>query len=314
VATVIEDAEPHAVEPEQAGEVEVAETEIKETSGDASEVIVSLGAKKLTMAQIAWRAPNASDHQIAGLAKWWLDNEILYDEAEKRGVTNDPNAKFFAEMMRKSGFVEALIKQIRDAVSVSDERALAYYEENKETDPRLSQQGYLTFSHITTGTLSEAEAVLKRLKAGENINELARELSADSDAKRGGVARRMMYRRVKRRFGAEFFEAITAAEKDELIGPVEVEGEGYDVARKEEETKPKPIPFEEVKDRIKSQLGRAEKDKAFKELLDSLKQEAADKIVKSQRLIEAEKAAAEKPMRTLPTRPRPEPAPKPTSP
>jgi len=301
--------EPGEVEIAEPGEVETVRVESKEPGIDDSEVLISLGDKKLTMGQIKWRYPDPQPPQIVTLANWWIKNELLYAEAVKRGILNEPRARFFAETGRRGGFAQGLAMQVRDAVEVSDETVSAYYEKNKNTDSRLSKQGTLGFSHVRTGTLQEAQAVLERIKAGENINELAKELSIDGDAKRGGIVRRMTYRRVKGRFGAEFLEAIIAAEKDELIGPVEVEGQGYEVARKTEETKPEYIPLEEVQHIIKQRLQGEEAKKAFRELVDSLKKEAADKIVKSPRLIEAEKAAAQRPRmsrsRVPAVRPRP---------
>ena len=309
-AEAVQPGEAEAVQP---GEVETVHVESKEPGIDDSEVIVSLGDEKLTMEQIKWRYPDPEAYQIVTLANWWIKNELLYAEAVKRGILNQPRAKFLAETGRKGGFAQGLAMQVRDTVEVSDEAIWAYYEKNKNTDSRLGKQGSLGFSHVRTGTLEEAKAVLERIKAGENINDLAKELSIDGDAKRGGIVRRMTYKRVKRRFGAEFLEAMTAAEKDELIGPVEVEvedeDEGYEVARKTEETRPEYLPFEEVQHIIKQRLQAEKAKKAFRELVDSLNEEAADRIVKSPRLIEAEKAAVQRPRmgrsRVPTVRPRP---------
>lgn len=284
-------------------------------SNSLQEVIVSLGDKKLTMQHLRWLHPNAEGIQIATFARWWLESELLYAEAEKRGITNEPKAKFFSELMRRSVFGKELESRVKDAVKITDKDVLAFYEKNKETDRTLTQPGYVGFSHIRTKTLEEAQAVLKRIKAGENINELAKELSIATDARRGGVVDKRRYMVVEKRVGTKFLEAIKAAKEGELIGPIEVEKDGgyeYEVARKKSETKPTPRPFEEVKDKIKSQLQRTEKQEAFRSIVDSLKKEAADKIVKSPRLIEAEKAAAEQRKRLKP--PPPEPKPEPTKP
>ena len=274
-----------------------AETKSKNLDNSAvdSEVIISFGDKKLTMQQVKWMQPGADKKTIARIADWWLDNELLYAEAERRGITREPKAAFLSELMRKKGFAQQLASQVQNAAKISDEKVLAYYEQNKDTDPKLKQPGYLSFSHIRTKTLEQAQAALKRIKAGENINALARKLSIYGDAKKGGVAKKYMYQTVKRRFGNEFFEALTAAGEGELIGPVKTKDNAYEVARCEGKTKPKILPFEKVKGQIKAKLERTEKSNAFKSLLDTLKEKAADKIVRSPQITQPEKPAGGKP-------------------
>lgn len=260
-----------------------------------SEVIISLGGKKLTMQQVKWMQPGADKNVIGKIADWWLENELLYAEAKRRGITRDPKAKFLAGLMRKKGFVQQLTLQARDTVEISDEKVLAYYEQNKETDPQLKRPGYLSFSHIRTKTLEQAQTALERIEAGEDINALARELSVYADAKKGGVAKKYMYKTVKRRFGEEFFVAMTAAKKEDLIGPVKTKDNAYEVARCEGKTEPKILPFEKVKEQIKAKLEQTEKSNAFKSLMDTLKEKAADKIVRSPRITQPEKPSGGKP-------------------
>lgn len=275
--------------------VETAKAEGEELVSETSEIIISLGDKKLTMEQVKWIHQDADNRKMAWFADWWLENELMYAEAERRGITKEPKVKFIAELMRKKVFSQELTSRVRDAVEVSDEKALAYYEKTKETDLRIKQPGYLSFSHIRTKTLEEAEAVLERIKAGEDISALAKELSIYLDAKRGGSASRYMYEIVERRFGTRLFEALVAAEEGELIGPIKLQDNAYEVARLDGKIEPKPpLPFEKVKDEIKSKLQRIEKANAFTSLLDSLKKESADKIVRSPLITQPGKSTGEK--------------------
>jgi len=284
----------------QVGEVEtglvgpVAESKEAPDINETSEVIVSLGDKKLTRQQAGWMQPGADkdDNMLSRLADWWVENELLYEEAERRGITKEPRAEFIAELMKKRTIATELGTHVRGAVEISDEKLLAYYEENKQTDSRLEEPGYLSFSHIRTRTLEDAQAVLERIKAGEDISKLAKELSIYRDAGRGGVVKRHRYSVVKRRFGDEFFETITAAEAGKLVGPVKSQEDSYEVARLENKTEPKIMPFEKVKEQIRSGLQRTERENAFRTLLDSLKEASADRIVKSPRIIQKDKSAS----------------------
>jgi hypothetical protein len=184
----------------------------------------------------------------------------------------------------------------------------------------LTTSGNLSFSHIRTNTLEEAQAVLEKLKAGENINELAKKLSVASDAIRrrelkSGEVKNQAYSQIRRLYSEEFLEKLKAAKEGDFVGPVAVGRKGqYEVARKDGETKSTSLPFEQVKDKLKSQLERKEKRDAYQSLLDSLQKEAAGKIMKSPRLIQAEKTAPQQPpMSTrVPLRATPRPVPKPT--
>jgi parvulin-like peptidyl-prolyl isomerase len=179
----------------------------------------------------------------------------------------------------------------------------------------LTTPGKLSFSHIRTETLEEAQTVLEKLKAGENINQLAKNSSTASDAILGGAVKEQDYNQVRRLYSEEFLEKLKAAKEGEFIGPMLVPGRkgNYEVACKDGETKPTPLPFDEVKENLKSQLELTGKRDAYKSLLDSLVKEAADKTVKSPRLIEAEKAVLEQPQMSTraPFRAAPRPAPRP---
>jgi peptidyl-prolyl cis-trans isomerase C len=291
---------------------------------NASQVLISLGDEKLTMQQIGWRVPNPQDAQIARLAKSWLETELMYAEAERRGITKQPRAEFFADIMRKTAFSQELRRQVTEAVKITDEDVAAYYEKNKQTDPESTTSGNLSFSHIRTNTLEEAQAVLEKLKAGENIIELAKKLSVASDNIKGGEVKQQAYIQIRRLYSEEFLEKLKASEEfldklkaakeGDFVGPVAVGRKGqYEVARKDGETKPTSLPFEQVKDKLRSQLERNGRRDAYQSLLDSLMKEATDKIVKSPRLIQAEKAVPQQPQRStkVPFRAAPRPAPKP---
>ena len=263
----------------------------------ALEMIAQFGDKKLTMQHIRWRSPNPTDQQIAALGESWIEVELLYQEAQKRSLLDDPRVSFLAEMQKKGAIAKELKRQVAGSVQITDEMVLTYYEQNKDKDVRLASIGFAGFSHVTTETLEQAESVLKRIKAGEDINALAKELSVADDADKGGKLRRSTYRRIRTLYGSDFFEKLKAAKQDELIGPVETD-DAYEVARKELDIKPELKPFEEVEAYLRGRLQRSEGAKAVKSLLEEIRENNADKIVKSDRLVEAEKAAAQKPPAT----------------
>jgi peptidyl-prolyl cis-trans isomerase C len=273
---------------------QTAKPAAKQADSNTPVVIISLGDKKLTLQQIKWMAPKIDDQTILRAVDWWLENELLYAEAQKRGITKEPKTKFIDELVKKKAIGDQLISQVRDAVKISDEQVRDYYEKNKETDTMLVQSGYLSFSHIAARTLEEAQAAMEKLKAGEDFNSLAKEISIDSDAKNGGAVKNERYNNVARDYGTRFFDLISTAKQGELIGPVKVKGNIYEIARQEGKIVPTPLPFEEVKAKLKSRLLLIEKRNIPTNLAKLLKEKAAAKIVKSPLLIKTEEAVSKK--------------------
>jgi len=294
VTTEVQVAEAVEAEPTVAPEAETAETEPEQPTPETSEAIVTLGDKKLTMEQLNWMQPNVNDQQMVKIVDWWIENELIYEEAVRRGTDKEQKVKFLAELMSKRTITQELRTRVMDAVQINDQQISEYYEKNKETDPRLKQPGYLSFAHVKTRTLEQANAALERIKAGESVSALAKELSIHSDAKNGGIIKKHPYTRVQKVFGNEFFEALVAANEGQLIGPIKV-SDGYEIARQENKAEPRFLTLEEAKDRIRMRLLYEERNNSFRSLLDSLKQKAADKIVKSPRLIQAEKPPQREP-------------------
>ena len=150
----------------QATITETAQPVSKELVSDnnSPDVLISLGDEKLTVQQLEWLQPNANEQQIAGITKWWLENELLYAEAKKRGIANKPKAKFVAELTKKKIISQQLAANVYESVEISDQNVLDYYEKNKQLDPSLTQPGFLGFSHIRTRTAEEAQAAIERIK------------------------------------------------------------------------------------------------------------------------------------------------------
>lgn len=274
-------ANPDPNDAPQAEQAEVDQVQSQQTSKISPDVLVRYGDKMLTMEQARWMQPSSDSRKTEEFANWWIENELLYEEALRRGITDQPKAKFIAEALKKRAFAQVLRRQVTQEVEVSDAEAMAHYEKRKVSDLKLMEPGSLSFSHIRTEGLKDAEAALQRIKAGEDINELAKELSTYSDAQKGGVVDKQPYNTVRRFFGTPFFETLLTAKEGDLIGPAHIRGDTYEIAIFKSRVEPKTLPFDEVKEQIKSKLKRNKASAAYNELLDSLKKAASDKIVRS---------------------------------
>lgn len=248
---------------------------------DANQVVMIFDGKVLTLKQVVFLGGGSDYRIIENIAGFWLDTQLLYEEAVRRGVDRDEKAKFIADIDYKRAIAAELTAEVRNDVKVTDEEVRKYYEESKETDLSLKEPMYLSFSHITVKTLKEAEAVLRRINAGEDINELAREISVASDAKRGGKANRYQERTIISRFGQEFLSALLNVTEGQLIGPVKNKDGRYEVARHEGKRAARIKDFEEARGMIRTKLERQVKEKAVSDLMNDLREKSRQRYKKA---------------------------------
>ena len=243
-------------------------------------VLMTYGEQEFTMRQVLWFSPAPDVATVKRIAEYWLDSQLLYEEALAQKINDDPKTKFLADMALKKVIASELIDRTRNSAKVDDAAVSRYYEDNKEADASLKTPSYLSFSHIQTATEAEAQAVRKRIEKGEDINALAKELSIAKDAQKGGKAGKYQEKTVASRFGDEFLQALLGASEGVIVGPVKNKNGNYEIARHEGKREAKLKPFEEVKERIRSKLDGEVKEKAVNNLLESLRSKAEAKVKK----------------------------------
>jgi len=265
--------------------------EAVEVSPD-DEIVISYGEEKLTLRQIEYRKPNADARTIKKMADSWLRIQLLFEEAKRRGITEDPLAKSDAKVMARQVYVQALVKAAQNAVEVTEEQMRDYYEKNKETDRAINVPTKFSFSHVATTSLQDAREVLNKIKAGADIGAVAREVSIDLDGRRAGAVKNLTQTSISRRYGQKFAAALLAASVGEVVGPIKSgtsrTGDRYEVARFDAREEGGMKSFEEVKDYIEARLLRAEKKTVAVDLAKSLEEKAADKIYRSERILKVE--------------------------
>lgn len=264
-------AQPKVVEPQQQGEV-----------------IVSYGDKELTMRQIEFLQAGADDKLIRQIADWWVDLQLLDEEARRRGIDKKEAAMFRAHVQVQKIHADMLRQETADAAVISDEDILQYYEQRKKIDYRLKVLPKFTFSHIAVKSIEQAREIRTKIEAGADINKLAKQLSLAADAKNGGKVTGMAQNMVQMRYGLSLVNALMEASAGDIIGPVGGQKGTFEVARLDSKTEEQIKPFEEVKDTIRKTMENEAKGSALEELLESLREKAAGKIRRSARIADNE--------------------------
>jgi hypothetical protein len=240
---------------------------------NADEVMAKYGDEKLTIGQVRYFIPAPTAESVKQLCRNWLDLQITYKAAKEAGITANPKVKLEAELNARQIFAKGLMDKVESEVNVPDANVYEYYEKNKAADPQLGTPLRFSFTHVRTKTIEEANAVKKRIAAGEEIANIAREFSIDSDAKKGGALKQAPQAMVEDQFGKAFADALAASSEGGIIGPVAVSG-GFEVARHEGRLAAKTHPFETVKDAIKRRLEQQAKAEASQKFTEELKKQS----------------------------------------
>jgi len=255
----------------------------QQSSLQTERVIAKVGDKKLTSQQIEWisrrrNGPPPSPRAIHRMAEYWIDVELLSEEAQKNKLQRSEKVEFMADFGIKEAHANAMTEYIRGTAKVTEQDIQDYYEKNKLTSSQITDQPRLSFSHIRTKTLESAQAALERIKQGEDINELAKELSVYHDSKRGGKVTNLIERAVKTGYGNAFLKALQDASEGELVGPFKTRNDFYEVARLEGKQEARIKPLEEVKEQLRTTLLNRFQNRSIEERLDALKKKANAEI------------------------------------
>jgi peptidyl-prolyl cis-trans isomerase C len=258
-------------------ELQTEQPAIKPDS-ETGQVIAAIGDKKLNLEQLEWISQRrgglpSSPRALHRLVEYWIDAELLSREAEKLGLQNKKSVQFTVDFAIKEAYSNAMIEHIRETTEVTEQDILDYYEENKTFSSLIKDPPRFSFTHIRTKTLDAAQDALERILQGEDINELARELSVYHDAQRGGTVENLIERAVKNGYGPEFLKALEAASAGQLLGPIKTKNDFYEVARLDGKRAARIRPLEEVKEQLRSNLLYRFQNRRIEEQLDALKEQ-----------------------------------------
>lgn len=141
----------------------------------------------------------------------------------EHGVIDPQNFEEYIEFTQNSNWFFSIVAA---DVDLSDEAVMAYYEANRENLVRT----YVSASHILLPTYGQAEDIMRRLEAGEDFEDLARESSVDGMTRDLGG---MIFPEFGRNeVDPDFEAAVFDMEIDEIRGPVRT-AVGYHIIRLE---------------------------------------------------------------------------------
>jgi peptidyl-prolyl cis-trans isomerase C len=111
-----------------------------------------------------------------------ITGEILMQEADKDGLITNPEVKLQLEQARQQVLIGALAQEYFKAHPPTDEQMHAQYDEIVKTLPTKEYHAH----HILVDTEPAAVAIIAKLKAGGNFEELAKAQSKDPGSASSG--------------------------------------------------------------------------------------------------------------------------------
>ena len=168
--------------------------------------------------------------------------------------------KIWSEELRKRLLLEKLVDQeVNSKIAITDEEiAMAYYQANRN---RYYSEETVHVAQIVVPTKEEADAILKRLQAGEDFNKVARELSTGPEAAKGGdlgvFTRGVM---------PEAFDRVVFSLPEGRASKVVKSPYGFHIFKVLKKEKGRWIEFSDVKEKIKADLAKGKEEQAIPEV------------------------------------------------
>jgi len=252
------------------------------TSVVASDILVTVNGKNITKQDaeqfVAAAQPNAHFSQLdkaqQNMIKERLVEKVLFTElAEKEGIENSADFKQAMAKIKEELLVNMWMKKQLDNTLVSDSEAKDFYEKNKA---KFLQPATMHARHILVKTEKEALDIIKELEKNKDDQvkvkfiELAKTKSTGPSGPKGGDLGTF----TKGQMVPEFSKAAWELKKGEITKkPVKTQF-GYHVIYLEEKTDPKPLTYDQVKDKIIASLKQKQFAVKISEMAKELKAKA----------------------------------------
>lgn len=272
----------------------VAEAAPKKYSGQA---IAKIGDREITIEELKDKIQQLPEYmqnrykddkktQLEFL-KQYVIMELMYDAAKRNGYDKDKDVINDAFEAKKNIMVQKLYKdKIMNTISVSDSDIELYYKANKD---KYKEEKQVKLAHILVDSKEKANAIKKRLDAGESFEKLAEKESKDTKTNwNKGVIAYITENGYIPTIGNN--EAISSAafklKLNEVSEPVKAE-DGYHILKVLEIKPASEKPLSEVKQQVEQEVKTQKQQEAQKKYLDQLM--SAQKAVVYDNLFEEEK-------------------------
>lgn len=230
------------------------------------DAIVRVGDEVLTESHLENLLPAGektpySASEKADFVRQWVEMELLYGEAVRRGLHNDPRVRARLERFEREFLADHLtFLELRERIEVSEEDIESYFEDHR--DQYIHEY---RVSHIMVNTHEEAEEILTLLEK-RSFTWVANHHSVDPVARRGGDLGYL----TKGNMIPAFETVIFDLKPGEVSGIVQSEFGCHIIkliGTREAQVK---VELNDVRERIMNKLVMARRNAAYHEMIDRL--------------------------------------------
>ncbi|GAB3265076.1 peptidylprolyl isomerase [Chitinimonas naiadis] len=209
--------------------------------------------------QLAERGAKDSPELRAKIREDLITNEVVAQEAAKRGLNKDADFQIEVAMAQQNALLKAFVQNFQKTSVISNETLKAEYDKLKAQMPSKEYKA----RHILVETEKEANDIIAALKKGKKFEDLAKEKSKDPGSKVNGGD---LGWAAPTNFVKEFGDAMTKLNKGQVTAaPVKTQF-GFHIIKLDDVRQPQGPAFEEVKAGIQQQLQGQELNKLIADL------------------------------------------------
>jgi peptidyl-prolyl cis-trans isomerase C len=111
-----------------------------------------------------------------------IRREVFLQEAQKRGIPDQPDVKFQLDIQRQNTLIQALMRDELKKSPITDAQVQAEYDKQKGA---TSSKEYKA-RHVLVEKEDEAKSIIEKLKKGEKFEDLAKVSKDPGSAAKGG--------------------------------------------------------------------------------------------------------------------------------
>ena len=223
----------------------------------------------LTYARVTAPQANLQDQNVrTQLLQSFIGRELMYQEAVKKKIEQQPEVKAALEETRHAVMAQAYVTEMMKNKPVTEAMAREVYDKQIGSRKGIEYQT----RHILVETEEDAKGAITRLKKGEDFYKVAQSVSKDSSAVRGGDLGWINPERMP----APFAEALTKLKPGKYTtSPVKTDF-GWHVIQLDANRPIQPPPFEGVRDQLMKML----QEQAIAQHLAELQKSAKVELIK----------------------------------
>jgi EpsD family peptidyl-prolyl cis-trans isomerase len=238
------------------------------------QVVARVNKTVLTDSDVKDYLPNGaagiSPAQKEEFLRRWVDTELFYQEAIKKGLDKDPKvAKQLRDLKREILANQLLQKEVVEKQAVSETEVRSYFDLHQ-----TEFQNNIRYSQIVVQSPEEAASIKAALDGGADFAKLAKERSLEANSRANGGDMAGYLQRGSGEIPLDFEEKLFALAKGATSEPIKLFNGFFIVRVTDRKPVWPPVKYEDVREGLSNGMTMSKQKLAFDSLTEELKKTA----------------------------------------